>query len=526
MNRKKIIILLYIICLLLGCSTKIVENENVIDSETEDKSKQLTEITIALRTFANPYVERHSNLNNDKYVKKLEELTNTVLNIKLIPHSYYKERMLLMLASDDKPDVMQGVSLTGSELGGGVEEGAFLPLDDLLEQHGQNLLEFIPEEAWEQMTYPADGKIYAIPEFLSKPSRRGMAIRLDLLEKTGLDIPETTDEYLEVLRAFKQLGIENPFQGRENFHYADTFFGAFDALPYQWEYDEKSGQVVPKFVAQDGEKVKKAINYYRTMYEEGLIHPDFLTIPQVEYRNNIMSGKAGMWSMNAEELVSWEKEIKNNIPHAEIAIIPSPKEPGGRGGHAYYENVTRSYFISSESKVDPAEIIKFFDWQVTKEGQEFFTYGIEGDTYIKDQGKIIYTLKDEEQFLAEQHFRTTWLWMVRDATYTEDILRLTEEGRNLIKVFDDVLAKEGHGSIKFPDRLDVFKENPEMEVSGILAPEFWMKEVAKIITGFEPLHYHDQIVDVWLKQGGQSAIDEATKRYHQGDYVDSDPNSS
>lgn len=525
MKTKHIIIsiaFLHMVCILIGCTTGLTGHTNRSGQET--KSEQV-ELSIALRTFANPYVEGHPDINDDKYIKKLEELTNTPLDLKLIPHSYYKERMLLMLASDEKPDVMQGVSLTGPELGGGIEEGAFLPLNDLLEQHGQNLLHFIPEVAWEQMTHPEDGQIYAIPEFLSKPSRRGMAIRLDLLEKTGLDIPETTDEYLEVLRAFKALGIENPFQGRENFHYADTFFGAFDALPYQWEYDENSDQVVPKFVAQDGEKRKKALNFYRTMYEEELIHPDFLTIPQAEYRNNIMSGKAGMWSMNAEELVAWEKIIKNNVPHAEIAIIPAPKEAGGRGGHAYYENVTRSYFISSESKVDPAEIIKFFDWQVTKEGQEFFTYGIEGDTYIKENGRINYTLKDEEQFLAEQHFRTSWLWMVRDATYTKEILQLTEEGQHLINIFDDVLAKEGHGSIKFSGGLEVFKENPEIEVSGILAPEFWMKEIAKIITGYEPLHYHDQVVDVWLKQGGQEAINEATRRYHQGDYVNSDPNS-
>lgn len=531
--KKKLFAVLFMLAftlILVGCADSNNTNTEGNDSATNTNdpgNKQTTNgdepvsFSIALRTYAKPYVENHPDINEDEYVQKLEELTNTDLNIRLIPHSNYSEKMLLMLASDDKPDVMQGVSLSGPELGGGVEEGAFLALDDLLEEHGQNLLEFIPKEAWERVTHD-DGKLYAIPQFLSKPSRVSVAIRMDLLEQTGLDVPETTEEYLEVLRAFRDLGVEHPFQGRENFHYANTFFGAFDAFPFQWEYDEEAEQVVPKFVAQNGEKIKKALDYYRTMYEEGLIHPEFFTIPQPEYRSSIISGNAGMWSMNAEEVVTWEQEMRNHVPEADVAIIPSPKEPGGRGGHPYYDNITRSYFISSETEVDPAEIVKFFDWQVTEEGQEFFTYGIEGKDFTRENGEINYELKDDEQFLLTQDYRTSWLWMVRDATYTEGILELTEEGRDLIDVFDNILAHEGHGTINFPDGIEVLKDNPDISVGGALAPEFWLTEAAKIITGREPVDYHDQVVEDWLNKGGQKAIDEATERYNEGDYTSTD----
>lgn len=497
--------------------------QNDGEPANNESGDEPTKFSIAMRTFANPYVENHPDINDDKYKKKLEELTNTEINIRLIPHSNYQERMLAMLASNNRPDVMQGVSVTGSELGGGVEEGIFIPLDDLLEEHGQNLLEFVPDEAWEQMRHPDDGKIYAIPEFLSKPSRRAMVIRKDLLDQTGLPIPETTDEYLEVLRAFRDLGVEHPFQGRENFHYADTFFGAFDAFPYQWEYEEETDRVVPKFVAQNGEKAKKAVDFYRTMYEEGLIHSEFLTIPQPDYRRNIITGKAGMWSMNAEEVVTWEQEMKNHVPDGEMLIIPAPKEPGGRGGHYYYQNVTRSYLIDRDSEADPADIVKFFDWMATDEAYEFFTYGIEGEDYTKENGEIHYELKDDEQFLNTQTYRTSWLWMVRDSTYTKGILELTEEGRELIQVFDEILANEGHGTINFPGGLQALRDNPDIDVGGALAPEFWLTEAAKIITGREPLDYHDKIVEDWLARGGEKAIEEATERYHAGDYDPTDP---
>lgn len=513
MNRKWSLILLlsFFSLLLFACSND--KAEETVTSANGDT----TSFSIAMRTFGLPYVENHPDINDDKYVKKLEEFTNTDLDFRLIPHAEYAEKMQLMLASDDRPDVMQSVFIDGPELAGGVEAGAFMPLNDLLEEHGQNLLEKIPQEAWDLVTYEGDGQIYAIPQYLSNTSRRGVAIRMDLLEKTGLDIPETTDEYLEVLRAFKELGVEHPFQGREKFHYADTFFGAFDAMPYQWE--EHDGKVMPKFMV--GDKIKKALEFYRTMYEEGLIHKEFLTIPQPEYRSNIISGKAGMWSMNVEEVSAWEKEIQQNVPEAEVAIIPAPKEPGGRGGHFYYDVVSRSFLINSETEVDPAKIIQFFDWQVSDEAHDFFTYGIEGDTYtVNENGEIEYEIKDDINFLNEQFYRTSWLWMIRDAVYTEGILELTEEGQQVMEYFDTILKNEGHGTIRFSGRpLEAFASNPEYNVEGVLAPEFWMTEAVKIIVGDKPVDYHDEIVELWLERGGEEAIEEATKRYNEDDGI-------
>ncbi|SDM26703.1 extracellular solute-binding protein [Sediminibacillus halophilus] len=505
------VMLVILIAVMAGCK----DSESKASNEQGGSEGEGSGFSIAMRTLATPYVESHPDINEDKYVKELEKLTGTDINIRLVPHNEYVERMTLMLASNDIPDVMQaGGGVLGPELAGGVEAGAFMPLDDLLKKHGQHLLEAIPQEAWDRVTY--DGKIYAIPEYLSNPSRRGTAIRMDLLEKTGLDVPKTTDEFLEVMRAFKELGVKNPYQGREDFKYSDTFFGAFDAFPYQWElYND---EVVPKFMA--GDKIKDALEYYRTMYEEGLIHPEFLTIQQPEYRSNIIAGNTGMWSMNAEEVNAWEQEIQNNVPEAEVAIIPSPVGPDGKGGHYLYGQVTRSFLISSETEANVEDIIKFFDWQVTEEAERFFTYGIEGDTYtLNDDGSVNYEMKDDTNFLNEQHYRNRWLWMIRDATYTEGILELTEEGQQLMSVFDEILSNEGRDSILYDPPLEAMESNPDIRPGSDTPSDVWMTGAAKIILGQEPLDYHDTIVEEWLNKGGSQAIEEATKRYNEDDGV-------
>ncbi|GAA0376282.1 extracellular solute-binding protein [Bacillus horti] len=520
--RKKayftLILLLSVLFILAACGneetgSKANDSSSADTDQATDTEKPL-EFSISMRTLATPYVESHPEINDDKWVHELEKLTNTDINIRLVPHAEYIERMTLMLASGDIPDVVQASGgIWGAELAGAVQANVFMPLDDLLAEHGQELLEVIPQEAWDQVTY--EGKIYAIPDYLSNRSRRATFIRMDLLEQTGLDIPRTTEEYLEVLRAFKELGVQNPYQGRENFKYADTFFGAFDAFPYQWEYYE--GQVVPKFMA--GDKIKDALEFYRTMYNEGLIHPEFLTTPQQQFRSNIIAGNAGMWSMNAEELIAWEQEIQQHVPEARVAIIPSPVGPDGQGGHYLYNSLTRSFYINNNTKADPAKLIEFFNWQVSEEAQRFFTYGIEGDTYTVENGEIRYDIPTDSNGLNEQRYRSYWLWLIKDATYTKGILELTEEGQTLMEAFDGVLDQEGRDSIQFDPPLESLVSNPDIRPGSDTPPDVWMSGAVRIILGREPIEYHDTMVAEWLAKGGQQAIDEATKRYEEDDNV-------
>ncbi|MDQ0917204.1 hypothetical protein [Paenibacillus sp. V4I5] len=141
--------------------------------------------SISFRSGNISYAENHPNINEEKWVKRLEELTNTDLDIRLMSHKEFDQKMIQMFAIHDIPDVVQASSgLTNPQLAGSVQAGVFLPLNDLLEKHGKNLLKKIPKEAWEKET-DAKGNIYAIPEWLSNPSRRATWIRTDLLEKNG-----------------------------------------------------------------------------------------------------------------------------------------------------------------------------------------------------------------------------------------------------------------------------------------------------------------------------------------------------
>lgn len=477
-------------------------------------AKEPVKFSISMRTLNVAYVEKHPDINDDKYVKKLEEMTNSDLDIRLIPHNEYQDKMVQMFATNDIPDVVQGSGgISGPELAGAVENGVFLPLNDLLKEHGQDLLSFVPQEAWDRMTDAKTGNIYGIPEILSNPSRRATWIRTDLLKKVGKEIPTTVEETLDVLRAFKEAGVEQPFAGRQNFKYADTFFGAYDVFGYLNQFKLfPDGQVKPSFF--DVENMKKAIGTYKTMYDEGLISKEFATIESTDYRSNVTSGKAGMWSMNANELPIWGAQLKNNVPEAEVALIPSPVGTDGKGGYAHYNPVTRSFYINASAKDKAADIVKFFNWMVSEQAELFFSFGIEGEDYTVEGGEPKFEVPTDTEGTDKLRYLNGWLWLVQDTTYNKRVSSLSDSGKQMIDAFDNMLSKEGRSGIEFDPRLEALIQNPDLNPKSDEMPPLILEQVLRIVYGKDGIDSYDKVLEDYLSKGGADIIKEATERYN------------
>ncbi|AJY75797.1 extracellular solute-binding protein [Paenibacillus beijingensis] len=511
-------ITLLVIATLAGCTSNNggtnASNKTPGDTPAaEEPQKEPTKFSIAMRTLNVAYVEKSPDINKDKYVLELEKMTNTDLDIRLIPHNEYQEKMIQMFATNDIPDVVQGSGgISGPELAGAVQNGVLLPLNDLLQEYGQDLLKFIPKDAWDRLTDSKTGTIYGIPEVLSNPSRRATWIRTDLLEKAGKPVPKTVEEMIDVLRAFKEIGVEHPFAGRKNFKYADTIFGAYDVFGYNNQFKLfPDGQVKPSFF--DAENMKKAIGLYKTMHDEGLISREFATIESTDFRNIITSGKAGMWSMNANELPIWGAQLMNNVPTAKVALIPSPIGPDGSGGYAHYNPVTRSFFINANAKDKAADIVKFFNWMVSEQAELFFSFGIEGEDYKVENGRPVLEIPTDTEGTDKLRYLNYWLWMVQDTTYNKRVSSLSETGLQMIDAFDNMLSKEGRRGIEFDPRLDALIRYPDLNPKSDELPPLILEHVLRMVYGREPVDDYEKVLEEYLSKGGREVIEEATARF-------------
>ncbi|MGG1514498.1 extracellular solute-binding protein [Paenibacillus oryzisoli] len=502
--------LLTVSTVLAGCSTSspASSSQPASAAATEAAKKPPTKFSISFPTTSNTGYHTRVDINSDKWVKKLEELTNTDLTVKVIEVS----KMGIMFASNDIPDVVGSLgTATDKAMSGSVEAGMFMPLDDLLKQNAPNLMKNVPKEAWEAVSY--NGKIYGIPNWLNNPSRRTTFIRTDLLEKAGLQPPKTVDEFLNVLRKFKEMGVKYPYGGRENLKYADTILGAYDVLPYKEQFELVNGQVVPKFF--DVENMTKALTVYKTMLDEGLMAKEFATVSSTDWLKSIRAGEVGIWSSNLVSLNDFRTNIPNAVQGAKVDVIPSPIGPEGKGGYLMYLPVTSAHYINKNVKPETAaEIVKYFEWMSSDEAYKFFTYGVEGDTYTVVDGKINYKEPTTKEGLEEQDFRGT-LHAAHESTVNRLKMQTDPNGPYILNAFDTILAKEGLSGIGFAPDLEANAKFPDAASPGSDAPpKIIIDHMIKMIYGKEPISDWPKVIDEYKSKGGNEIIKEATERYN------------
>ncbi len=321
--------------------------------------------------------------------KTMAEKLNLKLNIESVVQSEAKQKFSVIVSAGDYPDVMAGSLADINSFG---MSGAFLPLDDLIDQYAPNIKKYLVEnkEAMAQCA-ASDGKIYGIPMLSAVRTAMGYCIRQDWLEELNMQAPVTVDDWYNVLKAFKTNDLNGNGSGDvtplvldrtwENYYmnFADAWGIELNGNNDYWMI--KNGEVV------FAPSLPEAKEYLATMakwYKEGLIDSEFITR---EDTNNfhILNNKAGAtcyWTgyVAAQNV---NAEVLANDPDTNWQVIQPPVLTKGQEPRTYSQQadvVNYAWAISSSAK-NSVDIIKMFDYVYSDEGSLLFNFGIEGEGY-------------------------------------------------------------------------------------------------------------------------------------------------
>ncbi len=117
--------------------------------------------------------------------------------------SGWDEKKAVILASNDLPDLWFS-GLSDADLT--MNKGAFLDLTDMIDQYAPNIKKMFEEEPdTKRISVSSDGGIYSLPQVrpYRPESYAVMMINKAWLDKLGLEIPTTLDEFEQVLIAFR-----------------------------------------------------------------------------------------------------------------------------------------------------------------------------------------------------------------------------------------------------------------------------------------------------------------------------------
>lgn len=308
--------------------------------------------------------------------KDLEEKTGIHINFEQVSPTAWNERKNLAMASGDNlPDVIIGGigGVSDSEVIKYSDQGIIIPLNDYIDSYAPNFKQLLEDKPdLDAVIRNPEGNIYGLPfynELVSERIPDNMFINKNWLDKLGLDMPETTEEFYEVLKAFKTQdpngngkADEIPFTYRVNQRLTGdcSLFGSFEVLDNDLHLMIKDGKVL--FSPME-EGYKEGIRYMNRLYGEGLIDPEVFTQDQSQYVGKGQSEEeiVGCFIIfNDENYVGAERAYNDYA-----ALLPLEGPDGDRLWNKYATGYDLNAFLMTKANQYPEATIRWAD--------EFFT---------------------------------------------------------------------------------------------------------------------------------------------------------
>ncbi|RHP35080.1 extracellular solute-binding protein [Lachnotalea sp. AF33-28] len=311
------------------------------------------------------------------------------------------------------------------------EQGAFVDLKPYIEQYAPNIQKYLEDHpGYAALVTSENGAIYGLANE-TPTSADVVAYRTDHFKEAGIEkIPGTIDEFTEAMRTLK------------------AYYGAKDSNYYPLSGRDQLLRFMPYFEASAGfeggtahgnyytssaygydlkaEGFKQMVEWYHTLYAEGLIDPEWVSgaISEEQWETSVLTGKSSIftdgytrpaWFMNNSD--------KTTYPEYDLNVIPYMKTVNGNTTKMtaklqYDERRCMAINITAEDKAPM--IMKYLDFFFSEEGQTLANWGVEGVSYEVADGRKQY-LVDYTQEEQKPAGTKKWSFLTDQLTFIKPI---------------------------------------------------------------------------------------------------------
>jgi multiple sugar transport system substrate-binding protein len=361
---------------------------------------------------------------NQDFLRELVDMWNSThtnqIELTIIPAADFVTRVGVASAAGEAPDLLP-IDLiyvpAFARAGNLAEIGEFidsLPYADQLSPSHIRLGEY-------------EGGRYAVP-FAAEGSV--LLYNKGLFEQAGLDPeapPTNWEEIYEAAKAITALG-----DGIYGYYFAGACAGcnAFTYLPLIWA---SGGDVLSEdgmTATVDSPEVRAALEFYKRMWDEGLIPPSAQADTGTDFLNAFLTGTIGMAGSGAFSIAT----LKNDHPEIDFGLTFLPGQEGGVSSFAGGDSIA----ITSSSQ-HVAEAFEFIEWVLSDEiqlemfaarGQLPLRADLIENEYSQEDPRLITNAeamnlgKTPYSFVYNQLFNDAngpWLSMIQTAIFQGDI---------------------------------------------------------------------------------------------------------
>jgi putative aldouronate transport system substrate-binding protein len=481
-----------------------------------------------------------TNPTNNKWTawikEKLLKDENIEVEFVAVPRGDEQTALVNLMAAGTPPDVAvtysaQNITSWGS-LGGLFDVAPYIDttLKDLNEFLGPD--EGLPGRRMiERQKDNRTGQIFSIPARRMNVARLNTFIRKDWLDKLGLPLPKTTEEFYNALTAFK---------ANERLLLADVKTNAalvpfsFTGIRVDWD----AGTLLDSFIdptISDRDRwvnwaversfvepgYKEGVRFLNRMYNAGLVDQQFaLYKDSQKLYNDIKSGIVGSFVQNWDQISRDSDklfaDLQTNVPGAELVPVDCFASSDGITHKVSYDAAGVFFFIPKGSK-NPDAAMRYLNWLAKYENYHFVQTGPEGVVHTIEDGvprlnpnagdgwiqnsaqNIDYTVMMNGLFLGTQEeniraLSTGYTWPA-DVIVNAYTLAMNNARPMPVVSTSSPLTQEG----------------PVAETLTAKATEVFARSIQAKPAEFDAVY--DAQVREWLTIGAQAVIDERAEKY-------------
>ncbi|SDC48773.1 putative aldouronate transport system substrate-binding protein [Paenibacillus sp. UNCCL117] len=426
------------------------------------------------------------NMNDNKLTKVIREKTGLNVKYESLPKDNPSQKVSIILASGDVPDLMR---INGkSDYFKLAQQGAFEPLDELIQQYIPNISSMNTKEVLDAARY--EGKIYGLPHRVAQKVGVGILSRSDILQEAGVAEPKTIDEFYAALKTIKEKKNMAPLTAKAS--NPGSFTASF--LPFAGAFGVgtttvvKNGQLAFSWLQPE---YKEFLTTMKKWYEEGLIDQEF-SINKDE-KDKMINGTAAFSVSYWADAFTIDRSIKEKKNGGALRYIAPVTGKNGQSGVPEEAVAGGSYWVIPKQAKNKQGAAEYISYIYGEEADKLLTYGIEGQDYKMENGKAVQTPEQSNEI----PWRTLYFLGDSDPSF---FARL-----------------EAKGFLPYYQPLEPFKRNreetvfsPSVEAWDTKFTElrnFTEENALKFIMNKRSLDEFDKFVQEFNAKGGKAAIE-------------------
>jgi putative aldouronate transport system substrate-binding protein len=451
--KKLIVLMIAVLLVMSACSSsnKPANNKESGNDPVSNTASNTTETATSDKTVELPAFTKQSPIvqdyDNNDLTKLIEEKFNVDIQWTLGPSESSLEKQNVLLASGNYPAVFFAGEFSQVDQIKYGKNGILLPLNDLIDKYAPNV-----KKAFEQSPYllkavtAPDGNIYSLPgleECWQCYYSQKVWINTKWLKKLGIEMPKTTEEFYQVLKAFKEKdpngngkNDEIAYTGTSDWWHGNIMHYVMNAFIYASDMNFLTLNNRKVDISANKPEWKEWLSFLHKLYAEGLIDPQSFTQKLDGFQRVLENPDTAIVGAYASGCCY--PTAADNGRFTEYSALPPLKGPNGVqltgffGGDVGIGLFAITNNASEEQKIKAIQIVNYLfseegslnemygpegvGWKKAKEGDK----GLDGKQAIYEQ--FAYT-GDKKQITWDNELKYTPAYLFNGMASGDDITK-------------------------------------------------------------------------------------------------------